>query len=275
MPSTVFLADLNMPENQPSDAKRVLRFIFLILGGSGAYTIWREYFRDDYLAQSLDAGNWGMLIVVLIMVGLVILCFFAWSALGERQSTPEGHTSVDTNQPAALASTRQLRITLTDGEAVKLNDLAVTLDGKLVLDLIGVCKDLDRGSLHAPTPARIESLKQLTQDDEIAASWLHNTAKAFSDQHFLSILTNDTVQSAPSVETLASEIIRPIQERFPNFFSDCPPEEREFVVCWASRLVMTSDRVVIFSNSAAAEVMRTVPISQIIGIESIESEGEA
>ncbi len=253
-----------MPDNQPSTARSVLRFIFLILGASGAYTIWREYFENDYLADSIDAGNWSMLLVVLIMMSLVGLCFFAWSALGGQQAESGLDGDALTDDPTL----HRIRIDLVDGETEELNDLTVTLDGQMVLGLIRVCREQDRSGFERPTPERIDQLMQLTQGDESAAHYLHNMAQAFSDRRLLSVLTNGAVQIAPSVESLAAEITQPIQEHYPEFFSQCPPERNEFIVCWASRLVMTSDRMVIFGDLPTADPIRILPLDEIVGLQA-------
>ncbi|MCB1845589.1 MAG: hypothetical protein KDI09_21645 [Halioglobus sp.] len=74
--------------------------MLLILGASGAWVIWRDCFRDEYLAQSIDSGNWGVLVTVLVMMALVGACLFGWSMLGD---TARGNQAANTGNGLRIA----------------------------------------------------------------------------------------------------------------------------------------------------------------------------
>ena len=144
----------------------------------------------------------------------------------------------------------------------------VSVDPQIVQELIEYCQSLDRSKFPAASAANLEEMAGMTGGDKNAALYLHFAAAAFRDSNLLRILTGGAVVNAPTPEVLFADLVEPVQDRFPAYFSDCPPQSREFLVLWASQLVMTCDRLVLYSDAQPPQMIRSMRLGVIERFES-------
>lgn len=172
------------------------------------------------------------------------------------------------------------------GRAFVISNAAATLNSAVVRR---VMERLKRG----PLPSRDLDLSGLKEKekglldavaDRSRAFYARNTFRAHARGYF-DYLTSDrdpldrpgeaTAQGEQFSDFVQEFIKTQVQDKIPHhaaqldtFYANCTPKEEEFMIAWADRIVLTSNRVVLFTEGSQPKILADIPLSSVLSYEA-------